>query len=419
MLLVLKEEKKMKGTINDKFVIATVSKTHSEFAQQVARFAGQTVGIEEIIGPEKFSGGEFRPVFRTPIGGKNIYLVVPQSQYKSPMDMVTRVALTAYSCKQRGSGKVTAVFSELPFARQDRTQEEIEKNPKMKEEGTSAEALFNTLHANGIDRILTMHMHSNKLYDICEKVYHIPGRDVIFNISPHPAVAHYLMNKSSLDFAEQGARLAFISPDVGAEAFVNLVMGLMPIPNAVHVEFDKARKIPNKPGAVDIKIRNMEFLRERDFRFEGRYLIIIDDIIDTASTLMATADWINVLHSEYDHGLGKPRGIIIYATHAVMAGTGYLGIQKEMMRRIQPMEIITTNTRQFITDPSNQDYLFNQVNTTLRIASFFGDGIVNCCEKNMHPDNHYKFDSFIDLNRRMEENPLYKIKRSDRHFLES
>jgi len=408
----------MKGTINNQFLIATISKTHSEFAQQVGRFAGQSVGIEEIIGPEKFSGGEFRPVFRTEVKGKNVYLVVPQSQYKSPMDMTARVALTAYSCKQRESGQVIAVFSELPFARQDRTQKEIEKEEKLKQEGTCAEALLNTLHANGVDRILTMHMHSNKLYDICEKIYQRPGNEVLFNISPHPVVAHYLMNKSSLDFSEDGAKLAFISPDAGADKFVDRVMSLIPIPKATHVKFEKARKIPNKPGAVKIEIRNLDYLTNINFSFENKYLIIMDDIIDTASTLMATVDWINVVHSEFDHKLGKPKGIIIYGTHAVMAGTGYLGVQAEIIRRIEPVEIITTNTRQFITDPSDQNYLFNRVNTTLRVASFFGDAIVNCCEKNVHPDDYYKFDSFFDLNRKMEESPLYKIKRSESHFLE-
>jgi phosphoribosylpyrophosphate synthetase len=407
----------LKGKMLDDVVIATMSKTHSEFAQQLARFAGQTVGIEETIGPDKFTSGEFRPKFRTSVNKKRVRLVVPQSQYKYATDMIKRVEITAYSCKERGADEVTAVFTELPFARQDRTQKEIENDPKMEEEAVSMVAIANGLHANGVDRVLTMHLHSQKIYDIFEKAYDKPGREVLFDISPAPIVAHYIMTKSSLDLSDGGAKLGIVSPDKGAQKFVNDIMRLLPLPNAVHVKFDKARKVPNKPGAVTIDILNMDELKEKGFCFDNKYLCLFDDIVDTGSTKMATADWIYVANKELDHGLGTPLGIFDYFTHAVMGGQGYLDVQKNLVEKMRAIEFVTTNTHPFITDLSNQDHVFKQQSTILRVAALFGDAIINCCEKNIHPEDYYKYNSFIELNKKMDENPLYLIKRSDTHFL--
>jgi len=133
----------------------------------------------------------------------------------------------------------TAVFPELPFARQDRTQEELENDPKLSKEAISAVAVANGLYANGVDRILTMHMHSLKLYDMFENIYQRPGKDVIYDISPHPILAHYLMTKSSLDLSDGGANIGFVSPDKNAQRLVDDVMQLMPLPNAIHIKFDK------------------------------------------------------------------------------------------------------------------------------------------------------------------------------------
>ena len=79
------------------------------------------------------------------------------------------------------------------------------------------------------------------------------------------------------------------------------------------------------------------------------------------------------------------------------------------------IEYITTNTRPYIQD--GQNYRFKERCTVLRVASLFADAILNCCEKEVHPDEYYKFKSSAEVSRAVEQKSLYNIKRSSRHLM--
>jgi len=400
----------------DNIVIATVSKTHDEFSQKIAEFAGQTIDITDTVEPSRFSGGEFRPRYRVDLHEKELALIASEGPWQVPIEMLARTCLMAYSAKKHhGAKKVTAVMTELPFDRQDKDPNKYEK---VKQDAFTAEWMAKILHASGVDRILTMHMHSLDLYDIFEREYKKPGRDVIYDISPHFILAYYLMRQSSLDISNGGEKVCFISPDQNARRFVKNLMNLMPLPNAVFVDFEKARDAPNNPDAVVIKIQNLDELKRINFTFEGKYPVFTDDKLDTGGTLIKTHNWIHEKYPEFAHGLGLPAGMYYYFTHPVLKGKSFFEIQEKLVKELPAIEYITTNTRPYI--GTEQGYRFKERCTVLRFAALFADAILNCCEKNIHPDDYYKFDSFEELEKTIKEKGLDQedhIKRSSRHLM--
>jgi phosphoribosylpyrophosphate synthetase len=330
--------------------------------------------------------------------------------------MVARTAVIADSAKNYyGAKKVTAIMTELPFARQDKNPL---SSPKLEGEAFTVRTVAKILHACNVDRVLTVHMHSQELYRVFEEEFKRPGKDVLYNISPAPLVAYYLMRQSSLDISNGGEKVCFISPDQNARKFVEELRTLMGLPNATTVYFEKAREVPNKPEAVTVKIINHDELKRKNFSFDGKYLIYADDSVDTGGTLIKTRNWIYGVFSELDHGLGRPAGIYYYFTHAVNEGEHFKENQEKLVKRLPAIEYICSNTRPYISD--QQSYRFKERCSVIRVATLISDAILNCCMKNIYPEDYYHYNSFEELERAIKAkgfNHPENIKRSSRHLM--
>ncbi len=384
-------------------VIVALSRTHRKYAQKIAECANQVGNIINKMNPRRFSAGEYCPKFHTK--GKHVYLIGTQGPFQSPQEFPTRAAFAADAAKRQGAQCVTLVAPDLPFSRQDRGPEE---DPKMEGESFTAEVQAKIFRDGGIDRILSMHPHSQKIYRIYENVYQKPGKEVVYGITPAFILAHYLKSTKSSLKEKSEKDLVFVAVDKGSEEFVRSVRDWMNMCDAEQLIFEKVRKIKNKADAVEVEVSN----RTTVHSLEGKSVLVPDDIWDTCGTIRSICNWINIAHPELAHTLGKPREICLYATHPVF-GPQHLATQRELAK-VNAKEYICTNSRPYIVD--EQDDEFEEYSTVLCVEKLFADAILHCCEKNIHPDDRY-----ARTNEQIKDKigKLYTIARSERHFLEA
>ena len=396
------------------------------FAQKIAdRLYGTTktpegdtiskVDIENMIMiPDKFRSGEFNPFFKTEedrnLSGKHVYLIMVQGPYNDPNSMVFRAVTAATAAKENGAERVIVVATDHPFDRAERGPIE---DKKMRGKGATAKAVARTFHANSIDQILTMHMHTPVIEKIYQDAYGInDGRKVLLNISPHFILAHYLRTRSPLTELineMEGENLVIIAADKGSEIFVDKVYFALGFPKISRVYFDKARKIANNTDAVDIKINRVS---DNFTSLQGKIVLFADDKIDSGGTYIQTTRWVTGEQKEVPHNMGTPSALIAYATHAVFGGMGFQTVAKNLANTIT-REFIVSNTRPYVCDRTH--HKFKTKSTILRMAGIFADAILNCCETGIHPDDHYKFASFSDMDAKIGDK--YSIERSSTHFM--
>jgi len=215
-----------------------------KLAQDIARYLGTTVGRSEV---KRFRDGEINIRIGETVRGADVFVVQPTS---APTDTHLVELLIMIDAFKRASAKeIAAVIPYYGYARQDRKTQP--RDP------ISAKLVANLLTAAGADRVLTMDLHAGQI----QGFFDIP----VDNLRAMPILANYFLEKQLED-------VVVVSPDVGgvsrAREFANrLNCGLAIV--------DKRRPEPNKAEAVNV-IGDIE----------GKTAIIVDDIIDTAGSMV-------------------------------------------------------------------------------------------------------------------------------------
>jgi ribose-phosphate pyrophosphokinase len=404
----MKEVNSIEEIINKIVVVPIIYE--SEFAQKFIEHLGKNVNSEDYFDPQVFSGGEFCPRFKTDnkttdgpiLKEKSVYIIAPPSTRLAPEAWAFRIMLTADAAKRAGAENVVLAAMDLPYSRQDRGPKE---DPKFKGQPFSAQVLANGLKTSGIDKIITMHKHSNRIAKIYEEVYGMPYEKIFFELDAAPIIAHYLTKDSSLVIANRGENVVFVGPDKGSLEFLKRVREYMDIENSSFISCKKTRGKPNDPSAVHISV---DFKSDNYAGLEGKSLILLDDLGDTCGTIVqAYYDLMN------NNDQGKPKEMYIYFTHPVMAGNNFYQAQKRL-ERLKAKEIIVTNSHPFIED--RRTVAFKQNSSVLRCAAYFASAAVNCVEAGRSPEDIFSVECPSDLEK---FNSLYEIKRSTLHFLNS
>ena len=215
-----------------------------KLAHDIARYLGTTVGRSEV---KRFRDGEINIRIMETVRGADVFVVQPTS---APTDTHLVELLIMIDAFKRASAKeIAAVIPYYGYARQDRKTQP--RDP------ISAKLVANLLTAAGADRVLTMDLHAGQI----QGFFDIP----VDNLRAMPILANYFLEKQLVD-------IVVVSPDVGgvsrAREFANrLNCGLAIV--------DKRRPEPNKAEAVNV-IGDIE----------GKTAIIVDDIIDTAGSMV-------------------------------------------------------------------------------------------------------------------------------------
>jgi ribose-phosphate pyrophosphokinase len=239
-------------------------------AADVAKFLGQTLGKALI---SKFSDGEANIEIMENVRGKDVFILQPTCAPTN--DNLMELVLMADALKRSSAGRITAAMPYFGYARQDR-------RPRSSRVPISAKVVANLLEAAGVDRVMTMDLHADQI----QGFFDIP----VDNIYATSVLLGDLVKK-------QYDNLMVVSPDVGgvvrARAF------------AKHLECDLAIIDKRRPKANVSEVMNI--IGE----VSGRTCVIMDDMVDTAGTLIKAAQALK------KNGATK---VIAYCTHAVLSG---------------------------------------------------------------------------------------------------
>lgn len=254
---------------------------------KIASAYGQELGN---VKHSKFSDGEFSISYEESIRGKDVFII---QSTMSPSDNLMELLLMIDAAKRASASKIIAVIPYFGFARQDRKDK-----PRV---AIGAKLVANLLTAAGVDRVMTMDLHADQIQGFFE----VPV-DHLF------ASSIFLPYIETLDVRN----VIMAAPDTGGTKRANAYAKYLNVDLAICY---KQRKVANE-------IDNMTVIGD----VEGKDVILVDDIIDTAGTLTTASDMM------MDKGAKSVRAI---CTHAVLSGPAYDRLEKSAIK-----ELIVTDT---------------------------------------------------------------------------
>ena len=260
-------------------------------AEEMAQCLGLKLGQAEV---SHFSDGEISVKIDETIRGADVYIV--QSTSYPVNDNLMELLIMIDAMKRASAGRITAVIPYYGYARQDRKAKA--RDP------ISAKLVANLLESAGADRVITMDLHAMQIQGFVDiPVDHRLGA---------PLLTNYYHEK----YGEAINEFVAVSPDLGSVGRTRNFATRLEIPLAI---IDKRRPKANVSEIMNI-IGNVE----------GKRVILVDDMIDTAGTITNAA---NAL---------KERGAIevdACCTHPVLSGPALERIEKSAIN-----ELLVLNT---------------------------------------------------------------------------
>ena len=281
-------------------------------AEKIVESYGTELGNIEVL---EFSDGEFQPCFNETLRGCTVFII--QSTFP-PSDNLMELLMMIDAARRASAYQVIAVMPYFGWARQDRKD-----RPRVP---IGAKLVANLLMAAGVDRIMTMDLHADQIQGFFE----VPV-DALY------ASGIFVPYIRSLNIEN----LSIASPDMGGAKRANSYAKLLGTPIIIS---HKERAKPNVVG-------KMTAIGE----VEGRNILIVDDMIDTAGTICMAADML------MERGAKSVRAAI---THPVLSGSAYDRINASALE-----EVIVTDTI-----PLKEDHDLHKF-TVLSVADIFADVI--------------------------------------------
>jgi len=240
------------------------------------------LGASEVT---QFSDGEFVPSFTDSVRGATLFVV--QSTFP-PTENLMELLLTIDAAKRASADKVIAVMPYFGWARQDRKDK-----PRV---SIGAKLVANLLTAAGVDRIMTCDLHADQIQGFFDlPVDHIYASKV------------FIPYLKSLNIEN----LAIAAPDMGGAKRANAYAKELACPVIIcHKSRERANVVASITAIGEV---------------EGKNVVIVDDLIDTAGTLVKAAEVL------MDKGAASVRAC---ATHAVLSGPAYDRINNSCLKEV-------------------------------------------------------------------------------------
>jgi ribose-phosphate pyrophosphokinase len=258
-------------------------------AQEMAKSLGVDIG-KATVG--RFSDGEVTVEVHQNVRARDVFVV--QSTCSPTNENLMELLIMVDALKRASARRITAVIPYFGYARQDR-------RPRSMRVPISAKVVANLLETVGVERLLTMDLHADQI----QGFFDIP----VDNIYASPVLLSDLKSKAYPD-------LVVVSPDVGGVVRARALAKQLGSDLAI---IDKRRPKANVSEVMHV-------IGEID----GRNCVIMDDMIDTAGTLVKAAEVL------------KERGakrVFAYCTHPILSGPAV-----ERIASSQIDEVVITNT---------------------------------------------------------------------------
>lgn len=219
-----------------------------ELAHAITRHLDMTMGDAQV---SRFRDGELKLRIGETVRGADVYVIQPTSAPADPNLMELLIMADAF--RRASARSVTAVMPYYGYARQDR-----KNRPR---DPISAKLVANLLTAAGVDRVVTLDLHAGQI----QGFFDIP----VDNLKFLPIAAQYFRNKGLND-------IVVVAPDVGGVARAREFSSRLNAPLAI---IDKRRPAPNVSEVMHV-VGDVS----------GKVCIMVDDIIDTAGTIVNGAE---------------------------------------------------------------------------------------------------------------------------------
>ncbi|MBW3660996.1 MAG: ribose-phosphate pyrophosphokinase [Gemmatimonadetes bacterium] len=256
-------------------------------SEAIARNMGERLTDVELT---RFADGEIFVKINENVRGRDVFIIQPTP---APADNLMELLLLIDAARRASSNHIAAVVPYYGYARADRKDQ-----PRV---AISAKLVANMLVNAGVDRLITIDLHSHQV----QGFFDIP----VDHLYASPVFLDYFREKGLED-------LVVVAPDVGA---AKMARGFARRMNASMALIDKRRPVANESEVVHLV-----------GEVEGRNAILIDDMIDTAGTFAQAA------RALADDGA---KAIFGCATHALLSRDAVATLQEAPFE-----EVCVTNT---------------------------------------------------------------------------
>ena len=285
-----------------------------QLAQEIANACGLPLADCDVL---HFADGEINVSINETVRGCDVFVIQPTSAPAN--DHLMELLIMCDALKRASCKSISLVIPYYGYARQDRKARS--RQP------ISAKLVADLIQTAGADRVITLDLHAAQI----QGFFDIP----IDNFMGLPVLSNYFLDKKL-------PNVCVVSPDHGGVTRARAFAQVLEAPIAI---IDKRRPEPNKAEVMNI-IGNVD----------GKTCVIVDDMIDTAGTLVAA---VNALLN------AGAKEVYACATHGVLSGPAIERINTSAIK-----EVIITNT---IAQPESK---FSPKIKVLSVGSILGHGIL-------------------------------------------
>ncbi|EAH6228134.1 ribose-phosphate pyrophosphokinase [Campylobacter upsaliensis] len=248
-----------------------------EFAKQISKYLSLPLSD---AGVKRFNDGEISVQIDESVRGKDVFII--QSTCAPANDNLMELLILTDALRRSSANSITAIIPYFGYARQDR-----KANPRVP---ISAKLVADLIEAAGIDRVATIDLHAGQI----QGFFNIP----VDNLYGSIVFNDYIKSKHFKN-AVVG------SPDIGGIARARSVAKKLGLDIII---VDKRREKANESEVMNI-IGDVN----------GKDVVLVDDIIDTAGTIVKAAKALK------EKGANS---VMACCTHAVLSGEAYERIAK-------------------------------------------------------------------------------------------
>ncbi len=294
-------------------------------SQKICEYINVPLGGEKV---KRFSDGEIQIEIDENVRSKEVFVI--QSICSPVNENLVELLLMLDALKRASANRITAVIPYYGYARQDK-----KVAPRVP---ISAKLVADLLTVAGAARIITMDLHSGQI----QGFFNIP----VDNLFAAPVIIDYIRKKFNND-------LVIVSPDAGgverARAFAKRL-------NAGLAIIDKRRDAPNQAKAMAV-IGDVA----------DKVVVILDDMVDTAGTLVEAAGAIM---------RNGAREIHASCCHAVLSGPAIERIEDSDLKTLVVTDTIPLNENARACDKIKVLSISELIGEAI-IRSFKGDSVTS------------------------------------------
>lgn len=268
--------------------------SNKALAEEISASSGIEISKVDVV---KFADGEISINIEESVRGHHVFVI--QSTSSPANEHLMELLIFSDALKRASAKSVTVIMPYYGYSRQDRKSKS--RQP------ITAKLVADMLQVAGVDRVISIDLHAAQIQGFFDKP--------IDNFPAAPLLADYFLYNKKLD------NVVVVSPDHGGVTRARMFAKIFNSPLAI---IDKRRPAPNQAEVQNI-IGDVE----------GKIAIMVDDIIDTAGTLVAGAQAL------LDAGALE---VYAAATHAVFSNNAVCRLEESVIKEVVVTDTIELNS---------------------------------------------------------------------------